>query len=270
MPRYVYDEWADNVPDIVRRNDLAALKRQVMSQQDWLLSDDLLKVTFRCGSLAMAEWIVNNQCCSGSLSTSIFAAAALGNDMIKMRWLRQRHCPWDERVCANAARVQNLQMLQWARSNDAPWDETVCEMAAATGNLELLQWAHSNGAPLSVTAFVWAQKLGRFAVLEWLRETDAPFSDHTPAFPVCPTDKAAVKWFEDAWLRMPDGWPGNGYYRNFWSLLMDLRDAQGRLGVIQVGLACDRCKGTDIEHMCCHPTGERPAWKTDDAPSDCT
>ena len=53
---------------------------------------------------------------------------------------------------------------------------------------------------------------------------------------------------------------------NFYSELTELRDDRGDLvfNVIQVGMVCDRCKGTEREHECQHPTGDRPEWKPDD------
>jgi len=53
---------------------------------------------------------------------------------------------------------------------------------------------------------------------------------------------------------------------NFYSELTELRDDRGDLlfNVIKVGMVCDRCKGTEREDECNHPTGDRPEWKPDD------
>ena len=53
---------------------------------------------------------------------------------------------------------------------------------------------------------------------------------------------------------------------NFYSELTELLDDHGKLlfNVIKVGMVCDKCKGTEREHECTHPTGHRPEWKPDD------
>lgn len=53
---------------------------------------------------------------------------------------------------------------------------------------------------------------------------------------------------------------------NFYSELTEIRDDKGEIlfNVIKVGMVCDRCKGTEKEEECNHPTGDRPEWKPDD------
>lgn len=50
---------------------------------------------------------------------------------------------------------------------------------------------------------------------------------------------------------------------NFYTELTELRDDRGELlfNVIKVGMVCRRCRGTDKEDQCTHPTGEKPPWK---------
>jgi hypothetical protein len=46
------------------------------------------------------------------------------------------NCPWDERICRQAAINGNIKLLQWARKEGCPWDETTCEAAAANGQFQ--------------------------------------------------------------------------------------------------------------------------------------
>ena len=49
--------------------------------------------------------------------------------------------PWNEDVCAYAAKGGHLDVLKWARENGCPWNEQVCINAATNGHLEILKWA---------------------------------------------------------------------------------------------------------------------------------
>jgi len=53
---------------------------------------------------------------------------------------------------------------------------------------------------------------------------------------------------------------------NFYSELTEVRDDRGRLvfNVIKVGMVCERCRGTEREDQCTHPSGDRPDWKPED------
>ncbi len=53
---------------------------------------------------------------------------------------------------------------------------------------------------------------------------------------------------------------------NFYTELSEVPDGKGGLlfNVIKVGMVCERCKGTELEDQCEHPTGDRPDWKPDD------
>ena len=67
----------------------------------------------------------------------------------RLAWAKERGCPWDARICREAAEGGHLEVLQWARANGAPWDEGTCAGAAEGGHLEVLQWARANGCPWS-------------------------------------------------------------------------------------------------------------------------
>jgi len=59
--------------------------------------------------------------------------AAGGGHLAMLQWARENGAPWDERVCAYAARRGHLAMLQWARAIGAPWDSWTCANAARGG-----------------------------------------------------------------------------------------------------------------------------------------
>ena len=65
----------------------------------------------------------------------------------RLAWAKERGCPWDARICREAAEGGHLEVLQWARANGAPWDKWTCRTAAEGGHLEVLRWACANGGP---------------------------------------------------------------------------------------------------------------------------
>ena len=41
----------------------------------------------------------------------------------RLAWAKERGCPWDARICREAAEGGHLEVLQWARANGCPWSE---------------------------------------------------------------------------------------------------------------------------------------------------
>ena len=80
--------------------------------------------------------------------------AAESGSIETLEWLRssskgpprKERCPWDVRVCAEAARHGHLELLVWARKRKCKWDERTCLLAAHSGHLHVLKWARSRGA----------------------------------------------------------------------------------------------------------------------------
>merc|ERR1719321_1049053 len=64
-----------------------------------------------------------------------------------LQWARAHGCPWDEYMCAYAAKKGHLEVLKWAQAHGCPWDKQTCARAAKNGHLEVLQWARAHGCP---------------------------------------------------------------------------------------------------------------------------
>ena len=47
-----------------------------------------------------------------------------------LQWARENGCPWNEKMCTDAAWGGHLEVLQWARENGCPWNEKTCWAAA--------------------------------------------------------------------------------------------------------------------------------------------
>ncbi len=101
----------------------------------------------------------------------ICAHAARGGHLEVLQWARENGCPWNERTCANAASGGHLHVLQWARNNGCPWDVWTCIIAAQNGHLHVLQWARENGCPWDILTFVNAAFEGHRHVLQWARRS---------------------------------------------------------------------------------------------------
>lgn len=77
----------------------------------------------------------------------VCAAAARGNQLVALQWLRANDCPWDETTMSEAAGAGALEALRWAGGQGCPWDERCCEEAVRSGQLEALRWARTEGCP---------------------------------------------------------------------------------------------------------------------------
>ena len=57
-------------------------------------------------------------------------------EVLKKKYLKENHCPWDESTCEKAAKGGHLDVLEYLHENDCPWDEWTCWHAARGGHLE--------------------------------------------------------------------------------------------------------------------------------------
>ena len=92
-----------------------------------------------------------------------------------LQWMRAQYppCPWDSRVCNEAARGGHLEVLRWARSQGCPWDGRAPRAAAEGGHLEVLKWLIKKRCPCSKRKCRKAAARGgerARKVLEWLNE----------------------------------------------------------------------------------------------------
>ena len=116
--------------------------------------------------LRMDEWT----CC----------AAAEHNKLAVLQFLREQHCPWNDRTCAAAAEGGHSALLWWARRNGCEWDAFTCYMAAKSGHLLLLQELRRQGCPWDHETYQIAQWNARGGcpdatkLFAWVKEQDCP------------------------------------------------------------------------------------------------
>lgn len=101
------------------------------------------------------------------------ASAKLGYLKI-IKWLHKIGCPWNPRICGNAARNGYLEILEWAHANGYPLSSNIMYNAAAGGNIDILKWLRKNN-------FSWmgsislAAKNGHLEAIKWMREQGCPW-----------------------------------------------------------------------------------------------
>ena len=124
----------------------------------------------------------------------------------RLAWAKARGCPWDEEICAWAARGGHLKVLkwawgaavasqvcccaaagghlkvlQWAREHGCEWDALTCAYAAMDGNLRMLRWAHEHGCPWDVDTCFYAAQEGHLHVLQYARAHGCEWNGWTTA-----------------------------------------------------------------------------------------
>jgi len=93
-----------------------------------------------------------------------------------LKWLGAKHCPWDERCAAEAARLNNLKLLKWILGHNGPWDSKTCAAAAFGGHLDLLKWARDEDCEWDENTVLSAVAGGHIEILEYARANDCPGS----------------------------------------------------------------------------------------------
>ncbi len=137
----------------------------------------------RSGNLVLLKWLRQKGC---PWDTSTCEAAAFGGYLEILRWAHLNRCPWDEMTSASAAGRGHLEILQWARANGCWWNSLTCAGAAQGGHLEILKWARANGCPWEgqlmmaiVSTCAEAAKGGHLEVLQWARANGCPWDGRT-------------------------------------------------------------------------------------------
>ena len=120
-----------------------ALRGFMLADTTWMLA---LAATVGCVDV-LAELIDVRGCIAGLDCLHACCAAASHGQLEALCWLRERGCPWNERICACAALGGRLEVLRYAHEHGCPWNEETCARAAAGGHLEVLRYAHEHGCP---------------------------------------------------------------------------------------------------------------------------
>jgi hypothetical protein len=146
-----------------------------------------LRVAYFVESPALLSW-ARAQARPCPWNESVCAAAARGGHLATLQWARScaPPCPWDGRTCTAAAQGGRLPLLQWARAQEppCPWGlPNVCAAAARGGHLALLQWAGAQAAPREWDAQVCASAAGggHLEVLRWALGEGCPRDERTCA-----------------------------------------------------------------------------------------
>jgi hypothetical protein len=89
-------------------------------------------------------------------------------------------CPWNETICAQAAKIDHLHVLQWTRAHNppCPWDEQTCGciynmLLRVVTCMYVLQWAC---APWDgqTCAYMLLRVVTCMYVLQWAYALDPP------------------------------------------------------------------------------------------------
>lgn len=160
----------------------------------------------RQGELSLLQWMHAQDSSCPMDSPYVMAAAAWGNRLETMKWIRMQdiHAPWDESCTQHAVYHRNLAMLRWLRqqSPPCPWDNSqhnscvfkasfhrdpeslellqvmlqdhcpwrpeCTPILAGSGNMATLQWLHGTGYSLSPRCLESAARAGQTHLLGWL------------------------------------------------------------------------------------------------------
>jgi hypothetical protein len=107
---------------------------------------DVYKINFRDQLILLIDL--------GCRDKWICESAAMDDSLECLKYAHEHNCPWDERICAWAAR--NLECLEYAHTHGCPWDELTCAFAADNGSLACLKYAHEHGCPWNRWTCEWA------------------------------------------------------------------------------------------------------------------
>jgi hypothetical protein len=77
------------------------------------------------------------------------ASAARTNNLALLMKLHSKGCQWDERTCEAATQASSLECLQYAHENGCPWDSKTCSEAIQHANTDCLRYAVEQECPLA-------------------------------------------------------------------------------------------------------------------------
>jgi hypothetical protein len=96
------------------------------------------------GYTEIMEWSYANGCPLDA-QTMEYTVATADRDFETVKWLHERHCPWDYKACRMAANANRLDILQWLYQRGCPLHREVHEAATRFGNAEMLGWLVEQG-----------------------------------------------------------------------------------------------------------------------------
>jgi hypothetical protein len=95
--------------------------------------------------------------------------------------VRERGGPWDESVCAGAARGGHLASLQYAHEHGCPWNGLTCTLAASNGHVECLRYAHEQSCEWNEGTYAAARLRQDDECLKYVAEHGCPLPQRSIA-----------------------------------------------------------------------------------------
>ena len=109
------------------------------------------------------------------MQRNLTEAAAAHGHLVVLRWLRERECPWDEKVAGEAAARGHIHILNYALDNDAPApQEPLMRKAARHGHMECVRWLYIvRKHDLTSSVYEGAAGGASLELLKWLDAQDS-------------------------------------------------------------------------------------------------
>ena len=157
---------------------VAATESNNLELVQWLLGQGFLDPTSRVEGVGMA----------------MFNAARNGN-LAMIQALDTAGCPWDWRMCGEAARAAvspsaHLELIQWLKPRAAAHDGVRLEpgtwmlMATGNNNMPLTLWLRAEGFGWEGREWVYAASRGHREMLEWLHSNGCPWGGRSRPYSV--------------------------------------------------------------------------------------
>ena len=127
----------------------------------------------KVGHLHIVRWLQQD-----ALTESVCAAAAHGNQLETLMWLRFKKCPWDAETTRRAADRGHLKILEYCQREACPWTSETVFWAARKGRFEALAFLLEKGCPYTSSASTAAAESGHFDCLKLLFDNNCPVDEH--------------------------------------------------------------------------------------------
>jgi len=108
------------------------------------------------------------------MQRNLTEAAATHGHLVVLKWLRERGCPWDEKVTGEAAVRGHMHILNYALDNNAPvGTESLMRKAARHGRMECVRWLYIvRKHDLTSSVYEGAAYGANLELLKWLDAQD--------------------------------------------------------------------------------------------------
>lgn len=147
------------------------------------------------------------------LKRNLTEAAAAAGHLAVLKWLRERACPWDEKVTGEAAERGHIHILNYALDNNVPMGdstplsttpmETLMQKAARHGRVECVRWLHFHKkCALTSAVYEGAASGASLELLKWMDAKDSTLG--TKDASICAADAGSIECLR--YLQRRHGW----------------------------------------------------------------